>query len=542
MTPDPSLEVGAAIAPVQKPAGTVKVGWVQSRRTRFWALLGIVAMATSLPVALAIFTGSIAIPHNDAWSHSKIAEEFGRTGLIRLVGWNRTALVGQVVPLGPLGTSILAQHVFVAALSVVGLAATYAYLVRRVVPLAALLGTLVVGIIPEFGLLSTSFMSDIPAFAALMVCLVLVDQALATKKPRYLALALLAGVWGVTIREQDLVGPVVGVAVTAVAWRGHKRLLALGLGSMAAAAIGIFELWRRSLPYGDSPIFQPDVPTAWLELIQAVFTLALYVAPAVFTVARPRQWRIGTRWLSAIALIPTVALAAAYYPTVFLGNYLDPSGAYYGASVGIRTHVIPSWLWLGLVALACMSICLSIGVLLDRRDRIDQVSALLGTLLIVGTIAQVTVGQIIFARYLLPLLPIACVVILNDRRPRNWWWGIPSIACLAVVSMAITANALSFDAARWRAASTLQQQGIPAVDIDAGLEWVGYHAAEPAVRRPGHRGTSGWYMRMFEKSRECYVVSASPLKGLRLLRTSEYRSYGVFGTSQLWLYQRDPCR
>ena len=73
-----------------------------------------------MPLALAFLTGSIAIPHNDAWSHSRIAEGFARDGEIRMLGWNRTALVGQVVPLGPLAASIVAQQVFVAVLAVLG--------------------------------------------------------------------------------------------------------------------------------------------------------------------------------------------------------------------------------------------------------------------------------------------------------------------------------------------------------------------------------------------------------------------------------------
>ena len=542
MTPEGQLETWTATDPLPHSARWMRASWIESRTGRTVALLVVLALATGVPLVLAIVTGSIGIPHNDAWSHAKIAEEFGRTGVIQLVGWNRTALVGQVVPLGPLASSIIAQHLFVAALSLVALVATYAYLVRKVVPSAALLGTLIVGIAPEFGLLATSFMSDIPAFAALMLCLVLTDQALRTQKPLYLAFALLAGVWGVTIREQDIVGPVVALAVTSLAWRGRKRLIALGLGLLAAAAVGVFELWRRSLPYGDSPVFEPDVLAAARVVVLAAFTIALYVAPAVFSVARPTQWSVRTRWLSAISLIPTLAIAIEAYPVVFLPNCLDPSGAYSAASVGARVDVIPSWLWLGLVLLACVSLCLIIGLVLDKRFRIDRTSALVGALFIAGTIAQAAAGQAIFSRYLLPLLPIACAVILKGHVLRRRRFMIPALTCLAVVWLGITANALSFDAARWQAASTLQQRGIAATDINAGLEWVGYHAAEPAEQGRARRGVMTWYMSMFQKSRECYVISASQLGGRSPIDIYEYRTYGLSGVSQLWIYQGTGCR
>jgi hypothetical protein len=526
---------------MHQSSGSVQERWTQSHSGRIMAVLLVFGITVGLPLELAISTGSIGIPHNDAWSHAKIAETFGRTGMLQLVGWNRTALVGQVIPLGPLATSVVVQQVFVAVLSLVALAACYAYLLRRVGSAAALLGTVLVGITPDFGLLATSFMSDVPAFAALMVCLVLIDRALQTSNPLYLAFGLLVGVWGVTIREQDLVAPVAAVAITSMAWHGRKRLVALGLGGIAAAAIGVFEVWRRSLPYGDSPALRPTASQAAQQVVLAIFTIALYVAPAVFAVARPARWGLGTRWLSAIVLVSALVIAVEHYPMVFLGNYLDPTGAYPAASVGVRADVIPSWLWLALVLVACVSLAGLVGVLLHSESRIDLLSGLVGTLLIVGTIAQAAVGQLIFGRYLLPLVPIVCAVLLNGHKLRHRVFVIPTLALLAAVSLGITANALAFDAARWQAAARMQQQGISATDINAGLEWVGYHATEPAERRPVRPGTISRYMRMFQNSRECYVVSASQLPNLNLLSTFEYRTYGLFGRSELWIYQPARC-
>ena len=284
--------------------------------------------------------------------------------------------------------SIIAQHLFVAALSLVALSATYAYLGSRVVPSAALLGTVLVGINPEFGLLATSFMSDIPAFAALMVCLVLTDRARLTQQTGYLALALVVGVWGVTIREQGLVGPAVAVAVTSLAWRGPKRLIALALGVVGAAAIGAFELWRRSLPYGDPPAFALDLSKGGRTLILAMFTVGLYVAAAVISVARPTEWSVRTRWFSAIAFLVALATAAYHYPGVFLGNYLGRFGAYAAAGVGTTAELVPPWLWMALVGLACVSLALATGLLLDSGCRLDRTSGLVGSLPVFGTVLR----------------------------------------------------------------------------------------------------------------------------------------------------------
>ena len=85
-------------------------------------------------------------------------------------------------------------------------------------------------------------------------------------------------------------------------------------------------------------------------------------------------------------------------------------------------------------------------------------------------------------------------------------------------------------------------RGVAATDIDAGFEWVGYHASEPASWSSVHADALPCYMRMFEHSRECYVVSASPLDGLVLDSTTQYRTYALVGSSKLFVYQVSPCR
>ena len=117
---------------------------------------------------------------------------------------------------------------------------------------------------------------------------------------------------------------------------------------------------------------------------------------------------------------------------------------------------------------------------------------------------------------------------------------IPTLAFLAVVSMGITAHALSFDAARWQAASGLHQRGTPATDINAGLEWVGYHATGAGCTRSDP--TRGQLVHAdVSEILGCFLVSASPLRGLRLVDTYEYRNYSFLGPSQLRVYQRLKC-
>lgn len=521
---------------------------------------GVLCLCVGWPVLLAVLTGSLAIPHNDAWAHSLIAQHYARRGSVELVGWNRSALVGQIIVLGPLGSSIIVQQLFIAVLASVGLLTIYGWLMPRVGRSGALLGTALVGLTPDFGLLATSYMADIPAFTAVVGCLFLTDQALRTQDGRYLLGALVVGTWGVTVREQAIVGPVVAVVVTVAAWQGRKRRIALVGGVFSALVIFWFEVWRRSLPYGDPPSMSINLNSMVVAGIAvcACFAVALAVFPAVLLTAGPRDWSRRARLMSVSALflaivlvIVVVVVARAYRRpgNIFLGNYLAQTGAYSEASIGMR-YVLPDWWWFTLAAMACVSLALIVGHFVDSGVSLDRMSGLVLLLMVGGTLAQAVVGQAIFARQLLVVIPVACVALLGSRaaddrpmpRRSNRLLSLVAVAGLAATSTAITANALSFDAARWQAASSLVARGIPATDIDAGLEWVGYHASEHASRSSAHADALGLHMRMFQHSRECYVVSASPLDGLLLDSTAPYRTYALGGSSKLWVYQISPCR
>ena len=80
-------------------------------------------IGTILPWLVALLSGNLVIPHNDAWSHSKIGQIFGQTGEFQLQSWNGSALVGQIVILGPYASSIFIQQTFVTLMTVLSLLA-----------------------------------------------------------------------------------------------------------------------------------------------------------------------------------------------------------------------------------------------------------------------------------------------------------------------------------------------------------------------------------------------------------------------------------
>ena len=63
------------------------------------------------------------------------------------------------------------------------------------------------------------------------------------------------------------------------------------------------------------------------------------------------------------------------------------------------------------------------------------------------------------------------------------------VAVNAIVSLALLLNAAAFDGARWRMGDEAVRLGFAAETVDAGFEWVGFHATglaeltAPASRR-----------------------------------------------------------
>ena len=189
---------GAALRETRDPSVPEQSG----RRGRIRAdrrtllVLGLAALvAVVVPLGLAVASGSLSIPHNDAWAYSRIAQTFARTGHIQLLSWNRSALIGQFIVLGPLAASLTVQQLYVAVLALVALYATYDLLVPSVGRRRSAFAALTMAVWPGFGLLSTTFMADVPALAAMTLSLTFGRRALAQRSTRMLALSMVLGVW-----------------------------------------------------------------------------------------------------------------------------------------------------------------------------------------------------------------------------------------------------------------------------------------------------------------------------------------------------------
>lgn len=408
-----------------------------------------------VPVVLAAVSGSLSIPHNDAWSYSRIAQEYGRTGEIRLLGWNRSALVGQIVVLGPLGASITVQHVFVALLAAVAVLACYDLLAAALGRLRAAFAALVLAVWPELGLLATSFMSDVPALAAALGCLALGRRALAGSSLPLLAASLAVGLWGTTVREQVLAAPA-AVLLTALSqgmtrarsaqdltgarsaqglrWarsdtggdgrrplRWGRRWAVVGLGVLFTAGFVGFEWWRRSLAGDDPPVPRPGgpvLPDVLDVTVRGYFLLALAVAPAVLAVARPWRWG-GLAWLAAAGTGAVAVLGWHDYRWGFLmSDYLLAGGPYPAVFRGER-EMFGDPVFQVLALLAAASGVLLAGLIVRRGRRLAPLLRWFLLLTVAGLLATRAAGQAVFGRYLIVGVPVLLFVVLSGRQQQQ---------------------------------------------------------------------------------------------------------------------------
>jgi hypothetical protein len=507
------------------------------------ALIGVLGMTIGVPFLLAFVTGSVAIPHNDAWAYSRIAETFARGEGLQLLGWNRVFLLGQVVLFGQ-SPSIAGQHATVNVLAAGGLVAVFFLLKHLVGDARALFGTAVMGLVPGFGLLATSFMTDVPAWACGTASLAISFVAIRRVAPSALAVGLAIGVAGATCRDDAIVAPVAALIAAAAAWRRDRAAMRLLFVEALAVLIvfGGLQTWRRQMEHGDELTLTLNVFSTAFTSVRAYFTLALFLAPAAAFAVRPGEWSRSAR----LCALGVAAVGLPFYAQLrgdmMLGNYVSRYGAYEVVAVGTR-EVIPRLAWLTAVGASYIAGISLAGHLVTHWRQLNPLLSIFTVLTATAMIGLSLIGQPSFDRYLLPLVMPLAVLLLRGDRPR---WG-PALAVLAgqaALSLALTANGLAFDGARWAEGLRLQHAGTSVADINAGLEWVGYHSPAAVDRSlVSDRSPVGWWMQLFPQARECYVVTASARPDLgSAVSQSPYRAYAVFGEAWLWTYRLDPCR
>jgi dolichyl-phosphate-mannose-protein mannosyltransferase len=542
-----------------------------------FAVGGLLLVGVGLPLLVGWVSGALTVPHNDDFNYRRVALGLYETGRVELTGWTVMSLVGQVLFVQPFlwiaGGHPAAFAVATGTLAVAGLAASY-FLARRILSrAAAVLAVLLVIAFPGFLLNTTSFMTDVPAFAGIAICLALGAVGLEPgrrRRWRWLAASLAAGCFAFSIREFALAAPVAVLVLAALARRGEFPTVVVA-GAAVLGTCAAIHVVTSQLP-GQGTADFAALSTNNLERTRlGITTLAFGLAPAIL-IAAAGQLRAGHAAGAAVgamaggALFGGELLALARFegvPTVLVGNLLDPAGAPgSGALAGERPLLFPPPTWdvMNVVALGAVVVASgTLGALLAGRRRqsprtsgavvaVEMPVSLLVVFTVLYGSGMLAFGLVasMFDRYLWPLaLSLSILLLAAAGRPRRSAGLLPGLAAFVVVAgsaLALMLNSAAFDAARWRMGELAISRGIPRESVDAGMEWVGYHATGVATADATPTSGEMWYDARWPSFRLCGLVSSSlldlPTFRLEAADVSAYRLLLVAGPeAPLYLYR-----
>jgi Dolichyl-phosphate-mannose-protein mannosyltransferase len=549
-------------------------------------LLGILALAIGLPAILGVLSGAIDVPHNDDFDYRRVALTLWSSGTLDMRGYSVMALVGQVLFVQPFlwlsGGAPWAFAVATAALAVAGLAGAY-LLVRRILdPAPSAIAVLAAVVAPGFLVNTTTFMTDVPAFGATFACLALGSVAIESTGRiswRLLVAALVVGLFGVSIRETVIAAPLAVLVVAGAAdSRGPRRIIVAAAVVLAGAAA--IHWLAGAIPGQAQPRFDPAA--GLLRLRAAYATLALFLGPALIgSIAWWRsRWRVTDvlpglviglilEWGPLVTLARTGQLSVTLIGNLFTRD--GPAGS--GGLLGARPPIYSAEVWTVVQIAAFVASILLPGVVAGivgatlrhggvSRARVRGWSrSPVGLLVVFVVFTAVGLGLYgyaftMFDRYLWPLVLAGSALLLVrpesvpadipvDARPSRpdvgrWLAAglLAGLGVLAVMNLLATNGLL---ASRWGLAEEAVAMGVPATHIDAGLEWVGFHATVDAVPYSGAPGGQMWYTGWWSSYRQCAAVSSSPLTRpgyvLVLEEPAAYRQFQLVGQElPLYLY------
>jgi hypothetical protein len=551
------------------------------RVPRRWDALyvaGLLVVGAGIPVVLGLVAGSLDIPRNDDWVYRNIAMELATTGSLQLHGVT-TMMVGHLLLVQPLlWITGLEPSAFTTAgvlFAIAAVLAGYALARQFLRPARATLATLLLLLVPGYLAYATSFMTDVPALVAQLGCLALGAIALGQRPVRtgWLTASLAIGFVGVTFREFAVAAPA-SVALCAIVAEPRRRRHWVMLVAVACSFVLLF-LLKAAL--SDQALNGGVGSGSWVGSSQALSSLCLVLLPAALVSASRWRHRWSRTDLLIGANIGAVAFAVRLLSSDGIGAMVQvtlpnlasqwgsPARSYL---IGGRPLLFGDLAWLliqGLALVATVTVSTVgagvVGAYLRRNARsFRTLAASLGSPvgLLVAYSCAVTIGLAVYGmrwplydRYLWALvLPLAALLLYSPQRqaPRTPAGGqrrkaaavVPVVAVAsfsAVVALTFMLNSFAFDAARWRAGERLVQLGYAADQIDAGYEWVGFHATSPA-KAPEANGDP-FYATWWPSRQTCAIVTSEMPAALgdRLLGTIDYPLNLVAGpTERLFLY------
>lgn len=515
-----------------------------ARGLEFALFLVLASVLVGLIWILSDFGGAVGIARADDWSYLLTQFEFARTGQFVMNNWAVTMLIGQTLFAAPVvaifGTNVAALQGFVAILSIAALVATYG-VIRQVLPANwSLFSILTLAVSPVFGPSVVSFMTDIPALLFLSLSLLMGIWALRSSQIRWGPMigSGLAGLTAFTFRDYAIVGFPAVILVGLVICRNRRDRVALaGLLALVIAMSYALYTWRHSLP-NDLRLPGWELSYSIQLVARGTLTIALLISPGLAAIA---WWRVTgsttmrSVWIYGLSIVAAIGfLAIAGFE--LLGNVIHPFGTTWlvtGNGIRMWPLSINRLLILWAVLSLALLIVLLWHVLTQRSLRCGRIDGFMMwlnwdparailvifpvLLLLAHSGATILLGTWYIDRYfilVIPFMTAATIRIAQDMEltVKRSQLLLPAavLSALAVVGVHVVDFDARFDGARSQMGMQLVQQGYEASEIDAGMQWVSFHAQGIGVTTDGNQIRRGrnWWTERYPDQPICVTVRA----------------------------------
>jgi len=508
------------------------------------AALGLSIVLIGSLWVLTAASGSVGIARADDWSYLLTQFEFAESGRFVMNNWAVTMLIGQTLIAAPIvaffGPSVTALQVLVAGLSAAALVVTYV-VVRQALPAGwSALAVASLAFSPVFGPSVVSFMTDIPSLFFLSLSLLLGIQALRGPLVRWYHLwasGLLALI-AFTFRDYAIIGfpAVIIVGLLLHKDRRTRVVLAAVLAVIGALALALY-LWRHSLP-NDLRLPGWDLAYSIQLVARGTLTIALLVAPALAAVT---WWRVKAASTGRTVLLYGTAAGIAAVTLVIagfelLGNVIHPFGTSWLVS-GSGVRLWP--LWINRLIIVAAFVCLTLLLALAWKiwsggfGDLGRTATLMAwirngparavvvvfplLLLLAHSGATIVLGTWYIDRYFILVIPFLAAALLRVAIDRRWITRgtqavIPCFFLLIFtgVGLHVVDFNARFDGARWEIGEQLVAQGYQASEIDAGVEWVTFHALDigQSPEQREYQPDRNWWTERYPDQSMCVTVSA----------------------------------
>ena len=513
-----------------------------------WSALG-VALAVALAWTMVIWSipGSQNFPLGDDFAFTQGAIRFARGEGIHYGYHASMPLLGQwlwAVPFlwaGPESPHV-ALRLSTILLGGLGLCAFYDLLRHDGFdPGQAGFLTGVLAFNPLYFLLQGTFMSDVPALAFALIALALYRRTMDANGLWTLTGAALAAILAVSTRQNAIAAPLAMAVVVGLrpdlrrqwSWRA-----AIGLPILIGIAIHVWFISRRDVwPIKATLELNMTYLAMWAIVAQMVGLLLLPVLlQNAFSASRdtPHASRLTmlvfpvaclllaaglVYWGMRITMVQELVPGDDFQPWFpYTMPMLGPYGPFSEVQ-GYGPLVLPLSARQVLTAVGIFAGAAVVSRLLYAPPNrlcsspVVMYSAIQGLLFILA--------PKIYDRYFLILLPgvMAAIATRADILAPRRWIGWLGLAAMAIFSIALMHDWLSWNEARWSLGKKAVASGIHPWEIEGGLEWNGWYAPATQPDLPPARGTSETLLTYNAALKFFHVIGRYSLSSDRLADT-----------------------